>query len=64
MIQQAVTRLSEAVSAGDAEAMFILGDAMYEARGLVQDRTGGRSLVERAASLGHEPAKAWLKTHP
>jgi TPR repeat protein len=64
MIGLAVDQLSKAVAEGDADAMLILGDAMYEARGLVQDRKNGRIYVEQAAAMGHEGAKEWLKARP
>ena len=63
ILQQATAELYDAIAAGDAEAMLALGDALYQGRGLKENRVQGRALVERAAALGHEPARKWLGGH-
>jgi hypothetical protein len=63
ILQQATAQLYDAIAAGDAEAMLALGDALYQGRGLKENRVQGRALVERAAALGHEPARKWLGGH-
>lgn len=63
-IQQAMAKLSEAATAGDAEAMYILGDAMYNGRGVPANKRDGRSFVQKAAAKGHSPASDWLKKNP
>lgn len=63
MIQQAVAQLSDAIAGRDVEAMMALGDALYTGRGPAMNKAEGRALVERAASLKHEPAREWLRKH-
>ena len=63
-IQQAIAKLSGAVTAGDAEAMYILGDALYNGRGVPANKRDGRSLVQKAAAQGHSQASDWLKKNP
>lgn len=60
-VQQAVAKLSEAIAAGDPEAMLVLGNAMYRGQGLPVNPVEGRALIQRAANLGHEPAREWLR---
>jgi hypothetical protein len=63
VIQQAVAQLSQAASGGDAEAMMTLGEAFYTGNGPAENRVQGRALIQRAAAAGHEPARAWLRSH-
>jgi serine/threonine-protein kinase len=63
IIQQAVSQLTQAAAAGDAEAMMILGEAFYTGNGPAENRVQGRLFIERAAAAGYGPARAWLGGH-
>lgn len=56
LAQQGVAKLREAVTAGDAEAMVLLGEALYQGRGIEENAAEALKLAQQAEAKGHPEA--------
>lgn len=56
LIQQGLSKLREAVAAGDAEAMVLLGEALYQGRGIEENAAEALKLAQQAETKGHAEA--------
>jgi len=56
LAKEGVAKLREAADHGDAQAMVLLGEALYLGRGVTEDAKEALSLGAKAQELGHEEA--------
>ena len=63
LIKQGVAKLCEAIAAGDAEAMVLLGEALYAGRGMPENTAEALTLAKKAEALGHPEAFFWRVSH-
>ena len=56
LIQQGLAKLREAVAAGEPEAMVLLGEALYQGRGVEENPAEALKLAQQAETKGHAEA--------